>query len=293
MESLSIDGATRNPAEATDSHTEESVQLVVGPGRPKAIIAGVHLLPLPGSPAYDRDLGVRPIVARARREIAILAEHGVSAILFANEADTPYQTALGPGTVAAFTDVVCEAIRDVRLPFGINALLDSVAGIAIAHATGASFVRGYLAGVYATDSGLMDTHGSEVLRLRASLSAQSILIFHNLVCAFGAPIAPRTIGDEARGALVHGRVDGFTISGPGGGRPPALEQFCEVRNAVPDAPLLAGTGIDADNVRPILEVADGVIVVTSLRIGRQTLNPLEPARVAEFMARVRGVEQAP
>ena len=277
-------GPDRAVLEPKDDHR---ARLEFGPGHRKAIVAGVHLLPLPGSPAYDRQGGMRPILDRVRTDVRILADHDVDAILFANEADTPYLRSLGPETVAAFTDAVVEATRDLALPFGINALLDPAAGIAIAHATGATFVRGYFTGVYATDSGLMDTTGAEALRLRSSIGAGDIQVFHNLVCAFGAHIAPRPIAEEAHGALVHGRVDGFTIAGQGGGLPPAVDLFREVKEAAPGLPVLAGTAVNGSNIRAILEVADGAIVVSSLREGGQALNPLDLDRVQAFMAALR------
>ncbi len=70
-------------------------------GAPKVIIAGVHFLPLPGSPNYDHSGGMRAIVARAKGDVKPLVDNGVQAILFANEADIPYLQKLGPDTVAA------------------------------------------------------------------------------------------------------------------------------------------------------------------------------------------------
>jgi membrane complex biogenesis BtpA family protein len=281
----------RAPAQRLESNLADGEEprrrlLELRSGGRKTIVAGVHLLPLPGSPAYDRDSGMRSIVRRARQDAEVLADRGVDAILFTNEADTPYAMTLNAETVAAFTEAVAEATRNLVLPFGVNALLDTVAGLAIAHATGGSFIRGYFTGAYATDSGFMDTKGPDVLRLRAQIGASSVLVLHNLVCPFGAPIAPRPIGLDANGALVHGRVDGFTISAYSG-EAPALDLFDEVRRAAPGLPILAGTGVTVSNVQEILAVADGVIVVSSLREDGALLNPIVPERVDAFMDRVR------
>lgn len=258
-------------------------------GAPKAIIAGVHFLPLPGSPNYDRSGGMRAIVDRARRDVKPLVDNGVQAILFANEADIPYLQKLGPDTVAAFSSAVAEVMVDFSIPFGVNVLVDPVAGVAIAHATGASFVRGYFAGGCVTDMGIMDTRGAEALRLRANLGAQSILLLHNLVCAFGVPLVERDKGQEAQGIMAHVGVDGFTISGQRAGFPPRVETFKVVREAVPDVPLIVGTGASVDNIAELLQVADGAIVATSLRIDGKTLNPVDPVRVKQFMDRVNTV----
>lgn len=281
-----VEDTTHSPG-APGSLSSAATPLNVGPGYPKRIIAGVHFLPLPGSPGYDHAGGVAGIIQRARRDTNILCGEGVDALLFANEADTPYPRTLAPETLATFVRVVTEVTAGLRLPFGINALLDVVAGLSIAHATGASFIRGYFAGVYSTESGLIDTDAATALRLRAAIGRPDIQLFHNLVCVFGAPLAPRPIGEEAHGARVHSRVDGFTISGPGSSTPPA-GLFEEVREAVPDAPILVGTGVTAANVTDLLRVADGAIVVSSLRENGAALNPVDPTRVSRFMHAARG-----
>lgn len=261
-------------------------------GADKAIIAGVHLLPLPGSPGYDRSAGMRPIIRRGREDAVILTDHGVDALLFANEADTPYLQQLGPETVAAFTEAVGEAARDLRVPFGLNVLLDPVAGVAIAHATGASFVRGYFSGAYVSDVGIMSTRGPEALRLRASLDAEHIHLLHNLVCAFGVPFVQRPLGEQADSAAVHANVDGFTLSGRAATFAPTRDQFDEVHAAAPELPVVVGTGANAENIGTFLAVADGAIVVSSLRRDGSTLNPVDPLRVRLFMDAVRDARAA-
>ena len=63
----------------------------------------------------------------------------------------------------------------------------------------------------------------------------------------------------------------------------------EVRQAVPGVELVAGTGVTIVNVGRLLSVADGVIVVSSLRQDGRTLNPVDPARVEAFMKAARRV----
>jgi membrane complex biogenesis BtpA family protein len=256
------------------------------------VIAGVHFLPLPGSPDYDRAAGMRAIVERAREEVRVLAGHGVDGILFANEADVPYLRQLGPETVAAFAEAAGEAARDLAIPFGVNALLDPVAGVAIAHAAGGRFVRGYFAGAFVTDVGLMDTRGAEAVRLRANLGARDVLVLHNLVCSFGVALVERPKGEEAHGARVHAGVDAFTISGRAATFAPDPELFAEVRGAVPGSALVAGTGVSLENVARLLAVADGVIVVSSLRRDGRTLDAVDPARVDAFMKAARAAAPA-
>jgi uncharacterized protein len=64
----------------------------------------------------------------------------------------------------------------------------------------------------------------------------------------------------------------------------------EAKEAVAAAvPVLVNTGARVDNIGRFLEVADGVIVGSSLKVDGQTWNPVDPARVSAFMERVREV----
>jgi predicted TIM-barrel enzyme len=72
-----------------------------------------------------------------------------------------------------------------------------------------------------------------------------------------------------------------------------------VRKALPNCPLLAGSGLTADNVAAFAGVADGFIVGTSLKHEPGAPSPaIDPARVAAFVAAVqaasvdRGKERA-
>ena len=55
------------------------------------------------------------------------------------------------------------------------------------------------------------------------------------------------------------------------------------KEAVPQTPVLANTGVTAERLAEILAVADGVIVGTSLKVDGITWNPVDPARARHFM----------
>jgi predicted TIM-barrel enzyme len=87
------------------------------------------------------------------RDLAVLQEAGVDGVMFCNEADHPYQLKVGPEIVAAKASVVGQHRRDVRIPYGINLLWDPIASLAVARATGATFIREVMTGVYESDLG--------------------------------------------------------------------------------------------------------------------------------------------
>lgn len=260
-------------------------------GVDKVIIGGVHLLPLPGSPDYDAGGGVEKIYRRAREDVLRLVEARVDAILFANEADAPYQTRVGQEVVAAMSYCIGRLKDELVVPFGVNMLLDPLAGIAVAHAAGGKFVRGYYTGGYVGDMGIMNTSGPEAARFRRALRAEDVKFITNLTCAFGVPLAERDLAATAYGAVMHGRVDALAVSGPAARFEADREALAAVRRAAPGVPVLVGTGVTVENVRSMLSMADGAIVASGLKVDGVTLNPVDGERAKRFMAAVRAFRE--
>jgi len=60
-----------------------------------------------------------------------------------------------------------------------------------------------------------------------------------------------------------------------------------VRDAVPDVPLLVGSGVTAETVAELLSVADGAIVGTAVKRGDDVRNPVDRGRVERLVAAAR------
>ena len=249
-------------------------------GSKKYIIAALHFLPLPGSPGYDRHGGMQAIIERAKQDARYLVENGVHAILFTNESDMPYVQNYSPESMVAFTSVVKEITGSINIPFGINVLIDTVAATAIAHATDASFVRGLFAGVYVTDTGLIENKGSMAYRLKANLGNQvgdKPYFFHNLSSIVGKQLVSRTAEEEALSIIKHIPVNGFTLPAE------CLDQYAIVKKVALEYPLVVGSGTSHENLEQLLGVCDGTIVASCLHENGKLLNPVDPHRVKSFM----------
>lgn len=122
-------------------------------GQDKPVIAMAHLPALPGTPRYDAEGGMQAIVDWVKRDIDILTDVGVDGILFCNEDDRPYSLRVGDEIVAAMACVVSEC-RPESIPFGVDVMWDPKAAMAVAKATGASFIREVVTGTYESDMGL-------------------------------------------------------------------------------------------------------------------------------------------
>jgi membrane complex biogenesis BtpA family protein len=254
-------------------------------GVAKPVIAMLHLPGLPGRPRHDRQAGMRPVIETVARDVAALQDAGADGLLFCNEADLPYQIGVGPEAVAAMAAVIGAVRREISRPFGVNLVWDPVASLAIARATGASFVREVFTGAYAGDFGVWNTDPARSLEYRRRIGANDVKLFFNVTAEFAAPLAPRSIGLTARSAVFSSLADAVCISGVVTGSGVAVADLAAAKDAVAGAvPVIANTGVSPDTVAEILSVADGCIVGTALKRDGNTWNEVDPDRVARLVA---------
>jgi membrane complex biogenesis BtpA family protein len=260
-------------------------------GVPKAVIAMAHFPALPGTPRYDPRLGVEGILERVRTDVRALLDNGVDAILFCNEDDRPYSFHADFEAVAVMTRVITE-VRPTDRPFGVDFLWNAKAPLAVAKATGASFIREVVTGVYESDMGLWAPDAAALYRYRKQIDAENVRIFANITPEFASPLGSRSVAQRARSAVVSSLVDAILIAGPMAGAEPELAYVREAKEAVGETvPVLLNTGAKIENIHQFLSVADGVIVGSSLKVDGYTWNPVDPARVKAFMAKVREVRK--
>jgi uncharacterized protein len=255
-------------------------------GVAKPVIGMAHFQPLPGTPLYDAEAGVEGILQALAADVSRLLAGGVDGVLFCNEGDRPYALQAGFEAVAVMSRAVAE-LRPRDRPFGVDFLWDAQAPLAVALATGATFVREVFTGVYESDMGLWNTDAAAMLRYRRAIGAERVKVFYNVTPEFASPLGGRTAGERAHSAVVSSLADAILVSGPRAGAGPDPAVLREVKAAVgPDVSVLLNTGARADTIGALLEIADGVIVGSSLKVDGQTWNPVDEARVRAFMAAV-------
>lgn len=256
-------------------------------GADKPIIAMAHLPALPGTPLYDAEGGPEAIVEAVRRDVAHLVDGGVDAVMFCNENDRPYRLEAGPEGVATLARVVTEC-RPEGVPFGVDFLWDPMAAMAVAAATGASFIREVATGVYESDMGMWAPDAGRLLRYRRNLDAGDIAVLMNITPEFASTVGTRSVGATARSAVVSSLADAILVSGPMAGSAPDMSALEEAAGAVDGrVPVFANTGCSAGNVEEFLGVADGCIVGSDLKVDGQTFNPVDPERVRAFVSAAR------
>jgi uncharacterized protein len=252
-------------------------------GSRKPIIAMVHFPPLPGAPLYDRDGGMNKIIDSAAKDIEALQEGGVDALMFGNEGDRPYITRASPPSLAAMAVAIGELKSLIRIPMGVNYLWDAVATVSLAIAAQAKFAREIFTGVYDSDMGLWQPDAATALRVRAEAGCNHIKLMYNINAEFASPIGDRSIAARARSAVFASLADVVLVSGAMTGEAVEFGNLKAAKDALPDTPVFANTGVNLDNVAEILRIGDGAVIGTHFKVDGNTWNPVDKARVKRFM----------
>ncbi|MCL4559264.1 MAG: BtpA/SgcQ family protein [Chloroflexi bacterium] len=256
-------------------------------GTVKPIIAMCHLEALPGDPDYDPKKGMEWVVERASLDMHALQRGGVDAIMFSNERSLPYQTKVDPITTISMARIIGELRKEVTIPFGVNVLWDPQASIELAVATGAQFVREIFTGVYASDFGLWDTNCGNVIRYQHAIHGEHVRLLFNILPESSAYLGNRDIASIARSTVFNNHPDGLCVSGVTAGTETDAEVLKIVKDAVPDTPIFANTGVKLTNIEAQLSIADGAVTGTTFKREGYIWNEVDSQRVKEFMDRVK------
>ena len=256
--------------------------------RPCAVVGMVHLRALPGCPRWAGDMPA--LLAAALDDARALAEGGADALLVENHGDVPFTARrVDAATVAGMAVAIAEIRRAVPLPVGVNVLKNDVrSALAVAAATGARFVRVNVhVGAVAADQGIIESDAHDTLRYRRLLGVD-VAILADVQAKHGLPLAPMPLEQEARDCYARGLADALVVSGVATGEPTPMTDLKRVRGAVPEAPLLVGSGASPETVAELLSVADAVIVGTSIKRDGRLSNPVDVDRVRRLVAAARG-----
>lgn len=253
----------------------------------KPIIAMLHLRALPGDPGYGPKGDLKDVLQQARADLRALQAGGVDAVMISNESSLPYLTEVEPITIASMARVIGELLPEIDVPFGVNVLWDPIASIDLAIATGAQFVREIFTGVYASDFGLWNTNCGKAIRHRNRMGGEHVRLLFNIVPEAATYLSQRDVDDIARSTVFNARPDGICVSGLTAGVEASIQALADVKEAIPDTPVFANTGVRASNVEEQLRIADGAIVGTTLKFDNYIWNAVDEDRVREFIEVVK------
>ncbi|MFN2239692.1 MAG: BtpA/SgcQ family protein [Thermoanaerobaculia bacterium] len=248
----------------------------------RAVFAMVHLGPLPGAPGFEGALD--PVLRRAAADARAIRKGGADGIIVENFGDRPFGKTVGPVTVAAMTRAVRVVIEESGLPVGVNVLRnDGVSALAIAAATGAVFVRvNVLVGAMVTDQGIIEGNAAEVMRARASV-APEVAVFGDWMVKHAYPLGDVDRNQSALDLRHRAMADAIVISGRATGAAADPQVLEHLRDLLPDAPLVLGSGVSRANARDF-PPADAAVVGTSVKRGGEVTAAVDARRLAALVA---------
>lgn len=255
-------------------------------GRRKVAIGVVHCVPLPGAPDYAGDPPV-VLIDHAIADATAYAQGGVHGLIVENHGDIPFAKPddLGLETAAMMSVIADHVRREVGLPVGINVLANgAMMAMAVAKAADASFIRvNEWANAYVANEGIIEGQAGRVMRYRSWLRARSVAVFADVHVKHGAHaiVGDRSIPELTRDVEFFG-ADAVIVTGQRTGDTATSDEVETIRRAT-SLPLLIGSGVTTDNVHAIMEVADGVIIGSSLKEGGVWWRSVESTRVETFM----------
>jgi membrane complex biogenesis BtpA family protein len=244
----------------------------------------IHLPPVPGAANYE-GRRVREIADDAAREAVLLERSGFDGVMIQNTHDRPSRERVPAGTIAAMSAVAARVADHVGIPLGINAHKnDAEAGLAIATASGATFVRvKVLVGAVVGVEGLIEGAAERALTVKRDYASQ-VEIWADLYELTSWPLAETSLENLADLTTRFGGADRLIVTDQTVEQSRAAVE--RVRHATP-LPVLIGGRTSTTTISEALAGADGVIVGTCLRVSARTDQPLDPEAIRAFMSVAR------
>ncbi|HYR28173.1 MAG TPA: BtpA/SgcQ family protein [Thermoanaerobaculia bacterium] len=244
---------------------------------PRAVFGMVHLRALPGAPAF---VSMDDVLQAALTDVYAIRESGCDGFVVENFGDKPFTKGrVEAETIAAMTRVIAELAREARLPFGVNVLRnDALSALGIAAATGAAFIRiNVHTGAAVTDQGVIEGDAYATLRKRAAV-APEVAIFADHLVKHATPMGEVSPKD----LRLRGLADALIVTGAATGSAADPARIAALRDALPDTPLVAGSGVDAENAARFAE-ADAAIVGTASKQNGDVDAPVDAERLAAIV----------
>ncbi len=261
--------------------------------RGKVMIAVLHLPALPGSPRSD-GRGFEAVYESALAEAHLYREAGVDAILIENHGDAPFFKDANPPEVRAAAGIVLDRLRrDWDMPLGLNLLRnDALGALGVVAAAGADFIRvNVLTGVVATDQGIVEGPGAELMR-RRNVLCPGVRVLADVEVKFSTPLYRPPLATGAQATIQRGLADAVILSGRSTGAPVDGRELEDLRRELPEARILVGSGACPQNLESLLRHADGVIVGSALKEGGYVEAPVDPKRLNDFTSLFDGLRKA-
>lgn len=230
-------------------------------GKKKVILGMIHLLPLPGTP-FHQEGNMERALEKAVADATALYQGGADGCLI-QTADRVYPATddadyARVAAVAAITRAVAE-VTGPAFAIGVQIMLNAIkASMAVAQVCGGSFVRcAALVGSTLTASGLVEARPLDVLTYRKQIDAHNIKMIAEVNSRHFQWMGERSTAEVARMASRMG-AEAVEVAHTDEATNARLVR--EIKQAMPQLPVILGGYTDHTNVTRRLAEADGAFV---------------------------------
>ncbi|WP_455139083.1 BtpA/SgcQ family protein [Thermophilibacter sp.] len=256
------------------------IRSVISQGN-KFVIGMVHCLALPGTAEFGGD--VKKIMDQAVADALTLERAGVDAVIVENMNDNPFGALLDTPQVAALSAATARVRDAVSIPVGVDAAFnDCVASLSIAKANGCQFVRvPVFVDTVLFTNGLIAPCSKLCMETRRNLEATDVMVLADVQVKHSHPVIEVPVETSAKEAVSCG-ADAIIVTGSAIGVETPIDMIRRVKSVV-DVPVIAGSGVKAENIDDQLNIADGAIIGSSLKKGGDVHNPIDYDLVREVL----------
>jgi uncharacterized protein len=229
------------------------------------VIGAIHLPPMPG---YQGFPGIDAAIKNALLDLVAFESGGTTAAIFENNYDLPHTEFVSAQIYEAMKEVGISIKQRTNKPLGISVLWnDYKTALNIAGELGLPFVRiPVFVDKVKTNYGIIEGNANKITKYRDELKSGPVALFTDIHVKHAKLLSTYTLAESAKMAIDNGS-DALIITGEWTGDPPSAITIETLRKSIGNFPIFVGSGLNADNARKLLSVANGAIVSTSLKEG--------------------------
>lgn len=253
----------------------------------KPLIGMVHCLPLLNTPDFENNM--EEVIKRAVFDARTLEAGGMDAIIVENMGDSPLGRTLDFEQQISLAAVAAVVKQNVSIPVGIDAAFnDYKAALAIAKSIGATFVRiPVFIDTVVNHLGIVEPCAREALYYRKNIQGEDIKIFADIQVKYTRMLLKDVPITESAAIAQSMGADAIIVTGVASGFASPIDVIEDVKKHV-KIPVIAGSGIDTDNVKTQMSIVDGAIIGSSLKDNKNLRNPINKVLVDELVKAHRG-----
>lgn len=261
------------------------IRELLGQGK-KFVIGMVHCLPLPGTAGYKNN--IEQIYSQAVQDAKTLERAGVDAIIIENMGDGPFNVLLDVEQQICLAIAAQKVKEAISIPLGIDAAFcDYKADFAIALAVGATFVRvPVFVDTVEFYGGIITPCARDCMLYRKKLNAEHVMILADIQVKHTNMLLPHVSAEQSAKNAVDCGADAIIVTGTHIGVETPIEIIKRVKK-VANLPVIAGSGVNSENIDQQLNIADGAIIGSSLKEGGILSNPISEKLVRDVLSNLK------